>query len=424
MGEELDLRRSLRYVWRHKILVGVFAALGLMAGIGYTVLSPPMLSSTALVVLPPSVHDTRTQVAIATSDPVLASVRRSIDTAMSLEAMRHRVRAGSPAYNLISISAQGTTAAQAERTANAVASSYVHYVSSTGSPGRTIPAHVLSAATSATDTPLPIHVLYTGGVGALAGFLIGAIVALAIGRSDRRLHQRDEIAESIGVPVLASITARPPSDVLGWRRLLEDYKPGPVDAWRLRRVLEDLNLAESNGSGASLAVVSLSSDPKALVLGPQLALVAASIGIPTALIVGPQDANAGATLRVACSGLPSSAGQSGNLRIAVSDNGDVGRLPGAALSVVIVVVDPKEPKVTDRMHTSATMLGVSAGAATAEQLARVAAKVATHGSYIAGVLVANPESDDQTTGRLPHLARPVQRRVTVAVAGIPTETEP
>ena len=54
-------------------------------------------------------------------------------------------------------------------------------------------------------------------------------------------------------------------------------------------------------SGSSLAVLSLSSDRNALALGPQLAVFAASLGIPTALVVGPQqDANATATLRAAC----------------------------------------------------------------------------------------------------------------------------
>ena len=58
--------------------------------------------------------------------------------------------------------------------------------------------------------------------------LIGAIVALAIGRGDQRLRERDEIADAIGVPVLASMPVRHPSDAAGWTRLLDDYKPGAV----------------------------------------------------------------------------------------------------------------------------------------------------------------------------------------------------
>jgi hypothetical protein len=52
------------------------------------------------------------------------------------------------------------------------------------------------------------------------------------------------------------------------------------------------------------------------------------------------------------------------------------------------------------------VLGVSADAATAEQLARVAASAAADGRHIDGILVADPDSADQTTGRIQPLARP------------------
>jgi len=46
MSEQaLDLRRSAQIVRRHKIVVAVFAALGLLAGIGWALHRPPMLSS-------------------------------------------------------------------------------------------------------------------------------------------------------------------------------------------------------------------------------------------------------------------------------------------------------------------------------------------------------------------------------------------
>ena len=55
MSEQaLDLRRSVRIVRRHKFTVGIAAALGLVAGVAFTVLRPPMLTSQAQVVLPPA----------------------------------------------------------------------------------------------------------------------------------------------------------------------------------------------------------------------------------------------------------------------------------------------------------------------------------------------------------------------------------
>ena len=49
------------------------------------------------------------------------------------------------------------------------------------------------------------------------------------------------------------------------------------------------------------------------------------------------------------------------------------------------------------MRTTVTVLGVSAGVVTAEQLARVAVSAAGDGRQIAGILVADPDPTDHTT---------------------------
>ena len=95
-----------------------------------------------------------------------------------------------------------------------------------------------SAATTATEPSLPSRLPVIGVLGALLGALVGAIAVLAINRRDRRLRKRDEIADSIGVPVLASIRVVHPSGAAGWTKLLADYEPGAVDAWRLRKALQ------------------------------------------------------------------------------------------------------------------------------------------------------------------------------------------
>jgi hypothetical protein len=73
------------------------------------------------------------------------------------------------------------------------------------------------------------------------------------------------------------------------------------------------------------------------------------------------------------------------------------------------------------MRTNATVLGVSAGAATAEQLARAAVVASADGREIAGLLVADPDPGDQTTGRVPRLARPARSRLPNRLRGIATE---
>ena len=453
-GQSLDARKSAQILRRHKILLGMGVILGIVAGgaVG-AVLDPAMFTSTALVVLPQSTQAqqgaavageggvnpfTATQQLIATSNIVLLDALPHISPAMSLDELRGDVSVGSPTPYVMSVSAQGQAAADAERAANAVARSYISYIGSASSPVGSVPAQLFEPATSATGAPLK-PILIDSLAGAVSAALIGVIIALAVGRNDRRLRERNEIADSIGVPVLASVCADHPSDAAGWLRHLAEYDPGAVDAWQLRKALHQLGIMGANpgdpriGGGSSVAVLSLSTDRKALALGPQLAAFAAAAGIPTALVIGPgQDANAAAVLRTACAAGSGSSGYSGrsgtappyisrHLRVAVSDDAQAGQPPGTALVVVVGTVDGQAPRVADTMRTTATVLGVSAGAATAEQLARIAASAATDGREIAGILVADPDAADRTTGRVPEVARPGLRSMPTRLTGTATE---
>ena len=234
-------------------------ALGILGGAAYAVLKPPMLASTALIVLPPQVSQqqngatttisgsdpfTATQVIVAGSNQVLVDALPDVNPPLSLPELRRRIQVASPAPEIIAITAKGTTAADAEATANAVTHSYVSLVNSPNSPVGSIRARLLESARTATGTaPIEWTVIWAlvGGLGAL----IGVIVALAIGRNDRRLRERDEIANSVGIPVLASVPVAHPSAAAGWTSLLEDYKPASVHAWQLRAALQQLDVVRS-----------------------------------------------------------------------------------------------------------------------------------------------------------------------------------
>ena len=288
---------------------------------------------------------------------------------MSLTELRSQVQVNSLTSYVISVSAKGKTAADAEATANAVAESYVAYVDSAHNSAVHVLARLLEPATSATGRKPLEAVLVDASIGGVFGILIGVIAALAINRNDRRLRERDELANSIGIPVLASIPVAHPVDAAGWTKLLEEYDPGALDGWRLRKALQQLWMANSSldngsdGDSFSLAVFSLSSDPGALALGPQLAIFAASQRIPTTLVIGPQqDANSTATLRTACAAPPpASSKRPKDLLVTVSDDSHVDGLSGGKLTVVVVVVDGKTPQVPDTMRTTATVLSSFAG---------------------------------------------------------------
>ena len=183
------------------------------------------------------------------------------------------------------------------------------------------------------------------------------------------------------------------------------------------RELGHLDLA--GGDGSSVAVLSLARDRKALALGPQLAAFAAQQGIPATLVLDSrQDAKVTAALRAACVAAPGPRGP-GRPDVVVMDP-DAGSLP-TGLAVVVSVVDGQAPRVATTVRATTTVLGVTSGAVTAQQLARVAASAAGDGRDITGILVADPDPGDPTTGRLPQLARPGQYRMPIRMTTAVTE---
>ena len=237
--QPLDLRKALRIIRRHKILVGVLAALGLLLGAGYAVALPPPYTSQALVVIPQSTaaegqaattpsglsSGTTTQVIVAGSDRVLAAALANISPSLSLTELMNDVTVTGVTNTLIGFTGNATTPGQAKSIANAVANSYVAYVGSSASEVGRVQAQVFQPASNTSGGQVALPATIDGLGGLFAGALIGFIIALLRSRSDRRLRQRDEIANSIGVPVIAAIPVAHPTDAPGWTRLLDEYEP-------------------------------------------------------------------------------------------------------------------------------------------------------------------------------------------------------
>ena len=205
----------------------------------------------------------------------------------TLTALQNHLQIKSLTGNLISVTATGSSPAQAESTANAVARSFISYLVSGNSAVGHVRAVLVAPASNATGASLLIRLAMLAVIGAIIGALVGAVAALAVGRRDRRLRERDAIADAIGVPVVASAAVGHPSDPGGWTKLLAEYEPGVIHAWSLRRALNQLGLVDLDldtpleEDRPSVAVISLSSDRKALAVGPQLAVFAASLGVRT-----------------------------------------------------------------------------------------------------------------------------------------------
>jgi Chain length determinant protein len=420
-AQALDLRRSAQIVWRLKWLVAAFIVLGFLGGVVYTALSPAVYQSRALVAIPPPVSITN-QAAVVTSPQVLVPALSGVDRGVPLTTLRNRVFVLRAASGLMAVVAEAGSPGQAIGTANAVARGYVAYATAGTNPtAGQVPVQLFLPATSASGTALPWRLFYAAGTGVLVGALVGVIVALAVGRGNRWLRQRDEMADSIGVPVMASVRISPLAHRSGWTKLLDTYEPDAADAWRLRKVLRELGQADlAAGDGASVAVLSLADDRKALALGPQLAAFAAKQGIPATLVLDSQPgAKATAALRAAFATAADSPGP-GRPGVAVISS-DQGLPPVGGLVIVAAVVDSRAPRVAATMRATTTVLGITSGAVTAQQLTRLAASAAGDGRDIMGILVADPDPGDPTTGRLPQLARLGQRRMPIRMTTAVTE---
>jgi capsular polysaccharide biosynthesis protein len=420
---QLSLREAFRIVRRNKTIIGIAFALGLVGGAAYGSINPPVFTAQSMVLVQTSAATAAqtdplgTQVIVATSTPVLQGALQGLGGSETLTQLGRQTSATSPSDNVVAISAVEGSAARAEQVANAVANSYVTFAGSSESPVGKVAARLLEPATSSSGTSPLIHRLISGIIGLLIGGIVGFVVALVRSMGDRRLRQRDDIANALGVPVLASVPAARASTAQDWSKLLGSYQPSTLHAWRLRKALQHLSATGVDViDGSSIAVLSLASDSGALAMGPQLAVFAASLGIPVSLVIGPQqDPNVTAALRTACAEWGRD--QHDNLRVAVVDQGYPADSADSGFTVIVSVVDGAEPEVGATMEATATVLAVSAGAVTAEQLARVAISAAKDGREVNGILVANPDPLDHTTGRVPQLVMPTARRMPSRMVG-------
>lgn len=285
-------------------------------------------------------------------------------------------------------------------------------------------ASVIQQASPAQRTPLALRMGLNGLAGAGLDLLVVAGVIVVRGRRERSMRSRDEIADAVGIPVVASLRSRAPKSVAAWTTLLGAYTPDNVEMWTLRQVVRLLtpghpgSLVPEPASGAGpshVVVITLAGDMQALAIGPQLASFAASTGLRTRLVTA-QTHDAGDPLWAACAGIPTEAqprpGLSVDTRSSAHATGD--------LSVDLAVIDRVRPHVqlkgSDR---AAVLLAVTAGAATADELARAALAADDSGHPIDRIVVVDADPLDRTTGRL----APAERAQHVVLPSLMTGSE-
>jgi capsular polysaccharide biosynthesis protein len=143
--QPLDLRASLREIWRRRLLVIVVATLCGIGGVMYGLARPVNQSAIALVLLPPSAaseagnsgnsgnsgaagNDINTEAVIARSTPVLAAAGAKLSPPLGALAVKRLVTVTPLSGQILQIQTQAPTSNYATHLANAVAASYVDYV--------------------------------------------------------------------------------------------------------------------------------------------------------------------------------------------------------------------------------------------------------------------------------------------------------
>lgn len=528
MSEQIvDLRSVWAILRRHSRVLAIAAVVGGLAGGGALALLPPEYSSTTLVLFPPPttgapapvpVHAIDTQVQIVRSDAVLARAGQTLDAPLGAAEVADRIAVETPTGDVLTITARGATASEAEQLATAVANADINYLQVAasglssdqraamvgrkatltetldavrrelakttdrlrGEPGTSAAAkadattlsqltarqadlalqidgldkqltsestasqtgdgpRLVGPASPAQTQPLPVRGALYVGAGAAASLVAYAALAVLRGRHEKALRSRDQIADSIGIPVVVSVQSRTPRSVAGWAALLRSYAPGSTDAWALHQLLQRFtpegvqgqpsgtsrrNRGHADGGRRSvrLLVLTLEGDQPALSFGPQLASFAAGTGRQTRLVTSTvQRQESTSSLRAACSRLGTQEQVRPGLLVGPpSDTRGHGELEVHAFTV------PRQRPGSDlpRLDDAVTVLAVSSGGATAEDLARIALAADEAGLPLEGIAVVNPDPLDRTTGRLLPAERAVLAPLPSLMTGATEQGEP
>ena len=169
-----DVPKFVQILRRYRALIGLMAALGLLAGAIFAVLNPPVFTSQALVIFPAS----DCPAGAICGGPLFAPNRSDYIGAKLLQTLPSGVQIKPVAANGLWVSATAGTAAQAEAATSAAARSYLAYAESLSFSGEQAAAQILEPATSATGTPPLTRLRVDLLLGAIFGALLGVIAAL------------------------------------------------------------------------------------------------------------------------------------------------------------------------------------------------------------------------------------------------------
>lgn len=257
---------------------------------------------------------------------------------------------------------------------------------------------LLESATAARrpESPRP---LWNLAISAVIGAMVGALVVLVLERRNRRLRSRDDVAQAVGAPVVGSLPVARSKTANDYHHLLQRWGPDVKESLSLWQAYYMLGVSQV--TSANVVVVTLSGDRSALVLSLKLAAFFATVGTDTAFVVATRHETV-SELRSACRSAMANSMVRDNLVVYDSvQELDAEKLGSIPLTVNVVVYENGSPVTFPTWERpTLTVLAASSGFATSDQLASVAVACLDARHPITGVLVANTDPTDKTTGRL------------------------
>ncbi len=252
---------------------------------------------------------------------------------------------------------------------------------------------IIQYASSASPSPL-IRKFAPVLAGAVIGFLIGSAIAV-LGRKRRSMTLRDDFARAVGGPVILSLpVGRWTKSTSNWLTMLRTPDPSADELWRVSKALDQLELPADGQP--TITVITLAKDTAGIALMTRVAIASASMDIPTLLVLTSEDQST-TGLSNACDVL-AARNEAGPANLQLVKDSTSATNDGAALTIISMVLDPDAPKLPAYVARGVVVLCVSAGFIDQEKLTRVLLAIGREALSVKGVFLANPLSNDQTTG--------------------------
>jgi len=247
-------------------------------------------------------------------------------------------------------------------------------------------------------TPTRKRLVIDAGASTFTGLLLGVVLAIALERGGHRLKERDAIAEAAGAPVVVSFAVSPRVRDRHCRAVLSRWAPSAAERYALTQALARLGVP-SGSFGDSIVVVTLPGDKPAALFALYLAVFLEKGGTGTALVLTSKSSPS-SVIRAACS-TEARRRPEMHAELGVFTLDEVGddQLRAFPAIVTLTSVPGAGEARTTRGGAAVSILAVSSGHATGDEIAAAALASVDAGLPLHGVCVINPDPLDATTGR-------------------------